>query len=208
MSWVRFDDAMGDHPKFLAMGPLAPLALALQVRACLYVARHLTDGYVPAGALAGLLQGFDAWSIETGTIGDPPIAGFGESADALNWPELMIRAGLWEHAKRRDGYVIHDYLEYNPARESVLAARESNAARQKNFRGRNGKRNGATNGPNNGPVTTPPAPSPLKALAPVVSSLIPAAAQNSSPQAGKSTTRRVGDILPGVVAGIEARARG
>lgn len=124
MSWVKLDDQMADHPKVRGLGELAPLALALQVRALCYAARYLTDGALSHGAIPGLLDSFAALSSEA------------------NWPALMVKAGLWERAK--DGYAIHDYLKYNPTRESVLVEREANAKRQKDFRDRNKGSNDVT----------------------------------------------------------------
>lgn len=153
MTWVKVDDHLADHPKVLGLGKLAPLALALQIRALCYCSRYLTDGRVPAGAIPGLLDGFDAWGIETASV--PGMFAIGVEADELDWPAMMVRAGLWERLRGGD-YLIHDYLDYNPSRESVLLEREGNKRRQKNFRKRNAHRNGVTNGP----VTGAPSPSP------------------------------------------------
>jgi hypothetical protein len=47
-------------------------------------------------------------------------------------------AGVWDRVD--DGWVIHDYLDYNPSREQVLLERKKNAERQEKFRRRrNGK---------------------------------------------------------------------
>lgn len=105
MSWVRIDDQMPDHPKLACLGDLAPLALALQVRALCYAARYLTDGRIPEGVLPQLLQGF-------GRLKPAGVA----------WPDIMCRAGLWE--RDGDSYVIHDFLAYNPSRVEVAAKRE------------------------------------------------------------------------------------
>jgi len=151
VTWVRLDDHFADHPKMLSLGAFAPLALALQVRALCYAARHLTDGFIPEAAITVLTDGFGEWSIETG---GNEFMSVGADADDFDWPALMLKAGLWH--RRKGGYAIHDYLIYNPSRAVTLKERESNAKRQKAFRDRN-----ATN---NGPVTglsqVPPSPSP------------------------------------------------
>lgn len=163
MTWVKLDDHMAEHPKFVRLGDLAPLALALQVRAMCYSARYLTDGRIPPQAIGQLIVGFAAYGIETGGVAG--MMTVGEQADAFDWPAIMVKAGLWE--KSRGDYVIHDYLKYNPSREQVLADREANAKRQQKFRGRNGVTNGevtrdsgiSTGTPYPYPITTstPPA---------------------------------------------------
>ena len=55
MPWFRVDDSFADHPKALAAGP----AVALWLAGGCWAARHLTDGFVPAGALP-LLRGTPA----------------------------------------------------------------------------------------------------------------------------------------------------
>jgi len=126
MSWVQMDDHFADHPKVLGMGDFAPLAIALQVRAFCYAARYLTDGFIPDGAIPGLLMSFDKWGIETGGV--PGMMSVGSSADLFDWPAMMVSAGLWE--AREGGFAIHDYLEYNPSKAVVLKRRESDRKRK------------------------------------------------------------------------------
>jgi hypothetical protein len=162
VTWIKVDDHMVDHPKIRGLGKLAPLAVTLQLRALCYASRYLTDGRIPAGAVDGLLDGFDAWGIETGGV--PGLMTVGMNGDEIEWPAVMVDAGLWE--RLRDGdYLIHDYLDYNPARESVLKDRDANKRRQKDFRQRNTHRNGVTNGP----VTGAPSPSPVTTETPSLS---------------------------------------
>ena len=119
MAWIRLDDGFADHPKILAAGPLAAI---LQVRALCWSSRHLTDGFIPPEALPGLLVGFGDLGIETAYVGNPPIASFGHQADECDWPALMVDAGLWE--PHQHGYLIHDFLAYNPCKRDVLVMRE------------------------------------------------------------------------------------
>ena len=121
MSWVKIDDQMADHPKFAGLDRFAPLALALQVRAFCYASRHLTDGFLPAGIIPGLLDGFESWGIETGGVRG--MFAVGSDGDEFDWPAIMVGAGLWE--QREGGYLIHDYLDYNPSKAEVLAQRKA-----------------------------------------------------------------------------------
>jgi len=105
--WAKLDDQFSDHPKVVAAGPLAGW---LAVCGLCYASRYLTDGYIPLAQVRKL-------------------------ADLDNAAELtdrLVAAGLWEAIE--GGYMIHDYLEYNPSRAQVLAAREANARRQEQWR--------------------------------------------------------------------------
>jgi hypothetical protein len=115
MSWLRIDDAFVDHPKILKTREHAPLVIALQVRALAYASRQLTDGFVPTEALDGMTRDLDEL-LRT------------ENSNYLNpdrWAEKMVSAGLWEPTK--GGYLIHDYLEYNPSAREVRKTRKERA---------------------------------------------------------------------------------
>ena len=107
VTWIKIDDQFADHPKVIQAGPLAGW---LYVCGLTYAGRYLTDGFIPAGQLRKL-------------------------ADVDNAPELaerLVAARLWEEAD--GGYMIHDYLKYNPSRAEVEAERESRAKRQAEWR--------------------------------------------------------------------------
>lgn len=118
MSWLKVDDQFADHPKVLALGKDRLAGLGLWMIGSCYAGRFLTDGYIPATALP---------------------------SGARRLAERLVEVGLWDHAA--DGYRIHDYLDYQPGRETVLRERRRNAARQAKHRG------GVTNEGSNG-VTT------------------------------------------------------
>lgn len=94
MAWVRIEPEMIDHPKIIG---LSDAAFALHVRAICYCNRHLTDGEVPAPALAKL----------------------GRRRAAAE----LVSAGLWLQ-EESGNYHIHDYLEYQPSRRTVHERRE------------------------------------------------------------------------------------
>jgi hypothetical protein len=105
MAWVKIDDQFADHPKIIAVGPLAAW---LYVCGLTYCGRYLTDGFIPEGQTRKL-------------------------ADVENPSELvakLVATGLW--VATEDGYIVHDYLEYNPTAEEVKATRQSrsNAGRK------------------------------------------------------------------------------
>lgn len=83
-------------------------AFGVYVRCGIWVARNLTDGYIP-----------------------------GEIATAYGSPELarkLVDVGLWEIAE--GGYVAVDYLALNPSAEKVKARRKADAERKAKWRDR------------------------------------------------------------------------
>lgn len=102
MAYVRLDDSVMDNPKMLA---LSDRAFRGWVWGLCYAQRHLTDGFLPLGALTA--------SVKRGT------------------PELMKR-GLWEVAD--GGFQIHDYLEYQDSKAVVESRKASARDRMKDRR--------------------------------------------------------------------------
>jgi len=122
MTWTKLDDHFPDHPKILAAGPTAEL---LHIHALIYCNKHLTDGFLPSDAVKRLIH-----------------------VNARGPAERLVDLGLWE--KVVGGYQIHDFLEWNPSREKVLAERARSAARQAKSRVSNAVTTPVTNG-----VTSP-----------------------------------------------------
>src|SRR5690242_5857765 len=102
MSWIRIEDKFCSHPKLMQGGALA---ICLQIRALCYAGMHLTDGMIPGAVLQTLTADFCEFEL----VGFPP----GESnAGGQEWGARMVELGLWD--VRPGGWVIHDYLKYNP----------------------------------------------------------------------------------------------
>lgn len=139
MPWFKVDDRLHSHPKVGAVLDSRPTALGLWVLAGSWCAAMLTDGRVPPGQVKRL--GFAA-------------------ADAAT----LVLAGLW-HADG-DGWVFHDWHEYQPTKADVLAERTATAARVERWR--NGRRNDVGNGvtasvtPTVGNGVSTPAPIPSR----------------------------------------------
>ena len=123
MAWVKFDDHFDQHPKLAAVGPLG---LALWTVGIAYCNRNLTDGFIPWSVARTLLS----WeylappdedgrrrvhriSVSCGMVGDDV-----HSDDVI---ALLVYAGLWDEVE--DGYVVHDYEQYQPSRASVEESR-------------------------------------------------------------------------------------
>ena len=87
-------------------------ATGLWVRCGTYSAQYLTDGHVPA---------------EVARV-------FGRTREIVS----LLEAHLWE--ENGDGFLIPDYLEYNPSKDQVLAdraaARERQARRRRDQHGK------------------------------------------------------------------------
>lgn len=98
MAWVRFDDTFWTHPK---LERLSDKAHRLYLRSIGYCAQHLTDGVLDDAALR--------------TLG-----ALKRHADEL------VAGGCWDIIPD-GGYTVHDYLEFNPTREAVLARRRKEA---------------------------------------------------------------------------------
>jgi hypothetical protein len=112
VTWVRLDDGFADHPKLVGIGPTA---LAVHVWALCYCSRHLTDGFVDLSATKGI-PWVSKRSAREGAI------------------ERLIGAGLW--SREDGGYLIHDFLEYNPDAANVREKRRLKAERQARWRER------------------------------------------------------------------------
>ena len=128
MTWVRVDDAFTQHPKVLAAGPLA---IAMQVAGLCYCNRNLTNGFVPWAV---------ARTLVTWEFLEPPdddgerricevgvTSGMaGETVDAEYVIRLMLQSGMWQEIP--GGYLIHDYLDFQPSREQVEAEHQAKVA--------------------------------------------------------------------------------
>jgi hypothetical protein len=108
--WAKVDDRFYDHPKTVALLD-TPAALGLWVLALSWVGRHLTDGWVPRAQVHRLL-------------GVNP-------AEADRLAARLVEAQLWD--AREDGFVIHNYLEFNPSRAQVERQRAMTRQRQARF---------------------------------------------------------------------------
>jgi len=96
MSWVKLDDGFPDHLKVIG---LSDKAFRQHTSALCWAARNLTDGFIPTAALASL-------------------RGSKRSAGEL------VDADLWDLCEEPAGWMIHDFLEFNPSAETVKRKRE------------------------------------------------------------------------------------
>jgi len=104
VSWVKLDDNFAGHRKVLAAGLEAAW---LHIEGLCYCAQQETDGAILDAALVKLTQ-FSKPKAERLAV-------------------RLVEVGLWE--RNGAGYVIHDYLEYNPSKKSLDEKRK--AARER-----------------------------------------------------------------------------
>ena len=107
VTWARLDDGFHSHPKVLAAWAKSPAAVGLHARALSYAANHEQDGRVSRDALSALAHDDD--------LRDEAV-------------QVLTDAGLWH--ENGDGYVIHDFLDYNPSRESLTERRKADRERK------------------------------------------------------------------------------
>ena len=139
MPWVRFDDQFPIHRK---VDGLTDAAYRLHTSAIFWCARNLTDGFVSKEDLDGV----------TARVRTPS-----------RFAAECVRRGVWHDARQpcpseqcpgpvdSDGWVLHDYWEYQFSKEQVISDRKKNAERQSKYRQShsNGSSNGVTNGVSN-----------------------------------------------------------
>jgi len=139
VSWLRFDDAFFDHPKIAGLDDRAFRWFMWSLGHC---SRYLTDGFVALGVIRGCSLVTRKYTAER----------------ALR---VICGAGLWEEVE--GGIQIHDYLDFNPTRASVLKKRQQATERKRRSRAnQKPSRHGVTNRGRVTPVTAPPTPSPKK----------------------------------------------
>lgn len=187
MPWVRMDDQYPEHPKVDRVGPYAAW---LNVCAWAYCARNLTDGFVPSERVARLAN-----------VPQP-----------AKLAKALVEARLWEAVE--GGYMVHDFLAYNPSREQVLKERAATAKRVSEHRERvsNGVTPPDTNGGGNGrstpvgngvstdapyPSRTPPVPSQstLRENSPPAPNGAPPRGSTEPPPRGNSRVQAVIDAF-------------
>jgi hypothetical protein len=102
MVWVRFDDQFPIHRK---VDGLSDAAFRLHVSAIFWCVRNLTDGLVPEEDL----------DIVSARVRSPQ-----------RFAAELVRRKLW--CQTEDGWLIHDFLEFQPSRAEVLEKRAKRAA--------------------------------------------------------------------------------
>lgn len=103
MVWIRIDDQIAHHPKFIEAGPIAAW---LWVCGNGYCNKYLTDGFIKQAAIK--------------TLG---------VTNAAKWAERLAEVGLWEHVD--GGYQVHDFHDHNPSAVEVKEKRRRDRERKR-----------------------------------------------------------------------------
>ena len=149
MPWVRFDDQFTIHRK---VDGLSDAAFRLHTSAIFWSARNLTDGSVTREDLDGVsarvrtperfaaeCKKRDVWH-----LGDEDCPSEKCPADGKG---------------DRDGWIIHDYWEFQPSKEQVVSYRQAAARRLAKWRAsHNGISNDVTNAVSASSPSRPPLP--------------------------------------------------
>lgn len=109
MGWARFDDGYTDNPKILDAGPWAEL---LDMRAIIYCARMETDGLITRSALKRIGHGIP------------------RTAERVN---ALLEVGRWT-VNDGGGYLVHDFLKFNPSKAEKEAQRAAGRERVRKHR--------------------------------------------------------------------------
>lgn len=109
--WIRLDDDYIYHPKFKT---LSDRAFRLWHEGMAYCRKLMTDGFIPTGAL-------DTFSYAKKN-----------AVEELSKPLHAGSAPLWE--PRDDGYEVHDYLQWNAAKDVEVSRREASRERLRKHR--------------------------------------------------------------------------
>lgn len=96
MTWAKLDDKFHAHPKVLEAWREEPTSIGLHVLALSHCAAYLTDGHIDSNFTKTKMPNF---------------------APRRRAIAALINAGLWE--ANGTGWLIHDYLAFNPSREQV-----------------------------------------------------------------------------------------
>jgi hypothetical protein len=114
MSWLRLDDDMLDHPKWIrALRDGGAEALLVWTRLSLWCSKHLTDGRIPGDTVA-------------------EVARLERSKTRARALQALVEHGLC--TRHVDGaIVIHGYLERNPSKADTIAERERRAKSQRDY---------------------------------------------------------------------------
>lgn len=136
MAWVKLDDQFPDHPK---VDGLSDGAFRLHVSGLCHAGRYLTDGLIPKDRPSRLMAAYRP-----------------------KYLKELTEAGLWIPVP--DGYMIHDFTEWNKPRSWWEEKRAKDAKRLSDWRSRNGVGNDVTHEVHNSDANARPVPVPVSVV--------------------------------------------
>lgn len=110
--WARLDDALIDHQKVFTAGELlgpngAAIAIGFYAIALMWSNKQLSDGHLSKAV----------------------IKSFRHVKNPLAVADALAQAGLFD--KNGNGYVIHDFSDFNPSAAAVKTRRREDAKRKR-----------------------------------------------------------------------------
>lgn len=138
MPWARLDDRFHDNRKIRALWKRSPGAVGLHVMAITYCSSHLTDGVID--------EHFVEDRVPDGRTRRHMIAAL---VDLNLWHTLVVPDSYPGCIGTASGWILNDYLDYNPTRTEVVSRREkrSNAGKLgASAKWGNGKSDGKSDG--------------------------------------------------------------
>jgi hypothetical protein len=162
MPWVRFDDQYPIHRK---VSGLSDRAFRLHATAVFWSSRNGTDGFVDAGDLDDVcprVRQAERFAAECVIRRLWHLAD--EKCDSAKCPAHVDNrpAGESGAVDNRRGWIIHDYLEYQPSARKVSDDRKAKAERQRRWlESRQRRPKDASQGASEDKKKTPPRPVPV-----------------------------------------------
>jgi hypothetical protein len=120
MPWVRFDDQYPIHRK---VKPLSDSEYRFHTEAIFWCARNLTDGFVPAEDVSDVSAVRRPHRVLPRLVARGLLHEPGQVCDSPNCPP----------APGGDGWMIHDYFDYQPSKLKVREGREAKRVRQQRW---------------------------------------------------------------------------
>jgi hypothetical protein len=110
--WARLDDALIDHQKIADAGALIgkngrAIAIGFYAVGLMWSNKHLSDGHL------SLAQ----------------VKAFNHVENPLAVADALVQAGLWQ--KNGNGFVIHDFDDFNPSAAEVKRKRREDRDRKR-----------------------------------------------------------------------------
>lgn len=105
MAWLKIDDQFYANRKAVQAFTTDPSALGVWLMCATWSANQMTDGRIPAYLVR-------MWSVDQGAI------------------DVLVDCGLWLEDSAEDGWVMKDFLDYNPSRAELEEKRAKDAARR------------------------------------------------------------------------------
>jgi hypothetical protein len=143
MPWVRFDDQYPIHRK---VKPLSDSEMRFHIEAIFWCARNLTDGFVPAEDVSDVSAVRRPHKVIPRLVARGLLHEAGHICDSPKCPP----------APGGEGWVLHDYWDYQPSKQKVHAEREAKRKRQERWLAkRNGHRDASQDAPRDAAPTRP-----------------------------------------------------